>query len=241
MHLNGHLWINYFREEHIPTIEALEQVSEEKLLPSFDNLKAEAEEVSNKSYEELGNRPGDGNVDMADLAEIAQDKGVSYYITMRGIEQGVINIMTAGLHHLFEQQLLAFHREELLEPQDKNQLKFINLEKAKELLKEKTSIDLEEFTSWEVVNELRLVANAVKHADGSAVNQLKTIRPKLFKSPNDIISEHWPNSPPGPVYLPIAGEDLYVMLDDFKRYADAMKILWKELGAALIDTENTGL
>jgi hypothetical protein len=234
VYLNAHFWARHFKEEYIPTIEALEQALEKKLLPSFSNLDAEAEEVSNKSFEELGNRPGNGDVDMAELAEFAEDKGVSYYITMKGIEQGIVNIMAAGLYHLFEQQLLLFYRQELLTPKEENNSNLLELNKIKKLLKEEVCIDIEAFPQWKLINESRLVANAVKHADGSSVNKLKEINPKLFQSQNNIIQENWPKLPIGSVYLPIAGEDLYVLLDDFKRYAEAIKQFWNDFGNELI-------
>ena len=42
------------------------------------------------------------------------DAGLDFYMMARGIMQGVINIFTAGLYHLFEQQLLCIHRTALL-------------------------------------------------------------------------------------------------------------------------------
>ena len=53
---------------------------------------------------------------------------------------------------------------------------------AKDRLIKYYGIDIEKFSSWAKVNELRLLANAVKHADGDSCTELKGLRPDLFVS-----------------------------------------------------------
>jgi hypothetical protein len=52
----------------------------------------------------------------------------------RGIMQGVINMFTAGLYHLFEQQLLCIHRTALLRPCEQKTLKLLNTMEARRRL-----------------------------------------------------------------------------------------------------------
>ncbi|KAA8786725.1 hypothetical protein EC604_23130 [Paenibacillus amylolyticus] len=39
-------------------------------------------------------------------------------------------------------------------------------------------------TSWDTINELQLVQNVIKHGDGAAADQLKSIQPGYFKEVN---------------------------------------------------------
>ena len=43
-------------------------------------------------------------------------------------------------------------------------------------------ISIEEFRSWNDLEELRLVCNAVKHAEGGSAKALEKIRPDLFSN-----------------------------------------------------------
>jgi hypothetical protein len=86
--------------------------------------------------------------------------------------------------------------------------------------------------SWPVLNELRLVANSVKHAEGGSADELRKLRPDLFQHPA-VPSELQRILPPGPIHLPMMGEDLFVSPEDLQRYKDALANFWREFGAAL--------
>ncbi|MFZ0888112.1 MAG: hypothetical protein WA005_06645 [Candidatus Binataceae bacterium] len=53
------------------------------------------------------------DVDESELAEAAFQHGVAIYSSVGHIRQGIINLFTVGLFHLFEQQLLLFYRRGL--------------------------------------------------------------------------------------------------------------------------------
>jgi hypothetical protein len=44
-------------------------------------------------------------------------------------------------------------------------------------------IDLASLAAWAKIDELRSVANSVKHAEGGSARQLRQVRPDLFQSP----------------------------------------------------------
>lgn len=49
--------------------------------------------------------------------------------------------------------------------------------------------DFKNMKSWDKVNELRLLVNVIKHADGNSRNELQNIRPDFFyDSPSDTIN-----------------------------------------------------
>ena len=150
-----------------------------------------------------------------------------------GIVQGIINMFTAGLYHLFEQQLLYLYREQLLlefsyeKPPDC----LLTVEKVKERLIKDYKIDISTFSSWSKIEELRLVANTVKHADGGSCEKLKQKREDFFIDPrmqdypfpSTIDTLSWP------VYQPLAGERLYIRPEEFTKYVEVIKQFFEEL------------
>jgi hypothetical protein len=94
-------------------------------------------------------------------------------------------------------------------------------------------IDVTMFSSWAKVEELRLVANTVKHAEGDSAQKLYNLRPDLFQHPRitEIGLSFGQNAPR--VFLPLAGEDLYVSIADVGQYRDALLGFWSELGNAM--------
>lgn len=91
-------------------------------------------------------------------------------------------------------------------------------------------IDVRAFSSWAGVDELRLVANAVKHADGLSAKKLYEQRPDLFTHPELPKNALFSARAQPRVFMPLLGEDLYVSLEDLRKYRDAVVQFWEELG-----------
>jgi hypothetical protein len=101
-------------------------------------------------------------------------------------------------------------------------------------------IDIESFANWPKLQELRLLANTVKHAEGKSSSELMKIRPDLFIFPKSFFAIE--PKYPRPVYSPMSGDDIYVQLKDFNEYADALKGFWKEFTEILeIQGNSSGL
>ena len=92
----------------------------DRVLPAFSGIGEEADVAANAEFERLGAMPADpdGLVDMADLAEQAERHGQALYETMKGLRQGVRNLLAVGLHHLFEQQQVFFFQRALATKED---------------------------------------------------------------------------------------------------------------------------
>ena len=90
-----------------------------------------------------------------------------------------LTLYTIGLFHLLEQQLAAVCHDAIFDspPND------ARLDKTAAWLKTNLKVDIKTLSSWGVINELRLLANAAKHGEGSALRQLRVIRPALFEGP----------------------------------------------------------
>jgi hypothetical protein len=181
----------------------------DRLLGSFAGIEDEANRVADAAFEAYGELPGEG--DMGDFADTALDEGIQYYQTLAELKQGVTNLLAVGLYHQFEQQ-----RDYIKSIMHAGGAKFP---------------DLREFGNWTKVDELRLLCNAVKHADGSSADELRKIRPDYFQSPLERAELlHRPRtSKHRPLVNPIGGKDLFVTRDDLSVYRDALRLFWEEL------------
>ncbi|MDO9371824.1 MAG: hypothetical protein Q7U07_04445 [Gammaproteobacteria bacterium] len=232
MVLNHRFWADQFKGAFVPEVRALVETLETRLLPTFANLKSEADAKEKEERERLGSLPGDGSEDMADLAERAFEIGLAHYQTMMSIRQGLLNMFAVALFHLYEQHVMLFHRREVLEPREENDSKFLKHSVFRERLRN-LGIDATSFASWPVLQELGLVANTVKHAEGDSSAKLHAQRPALFEPPELAGFGFAGLKSVARVFTPLTGDDIYVSLEDLKRYADAAGQFWEELSDAL--------
>ncbi|MFZ0931512.1 MAG: hypothetical protein WAN11_23110, partial [Syntrophobacteraceae bacterium] len=101
-------------------------------------------------------------------------------------------------------------------------------------LKADVSIDVTVFPTWPSLEELRLVANTIKHAEGGSAEALRGRRPDLFIHPAAREGEDSTATPfQSRVRKPLFGEDLYLTTDDFSRYVEGVITFWSELADAM--------
>jgi len=153
-----------------------------------------------------------------------------------GVKQALLNISAVTLYHLFEQHLLFLLRREILHPFEENDIDLMKVSVFKKRCLE-YNIDVEQFSTWQKLHEMRLVANAVKHAEGKSAGELRKIRPDLFKNPALEKYEFKFGENFQHLYLPLAGEDLYLSLRDLKNYRDTISNFWNEMLYALYDSQ----
>lgn len=167
----------------LPFVRNYVDVIRNDLLPAFGDLEAKADAVAAARFEQLGSRvTGDECVtDMGDFAEDAEEAGITFYITMTNLRQASLNLYAVGLFHLMEQQLASVCRDGLFRglptPKDGN------LRCLQTWYDEQLGFDLELLSGWDILDELRLVANTTKHAEGGSARQLRSRRPGLFQNP----------------------------------------------------------
>lgn len=232
MVLSYPFWARVFKREFSPQLSAIVEALEKRTLPAFDGIEKEAESVADKAWEGFMSSAATGDEDPADLAEASQEAGISHYVLLAGIRQGMINLFAAALYHAFEQQVMRFHRKQVLYPREENDPKLFNVPEFQNRLKG-LGIDITRFSSWPKINELRLVAHAVKHAEGDSSQRLHRQRPDLFENPEMKKLGLSSGKLHPRVFFPLVGEDLYVSLADIKRYRDALVKFWKELADAM--------
>lgn len=218
-------WVGAFQKEFVPALKVIVNVLEERLLPTLENeiIDAEANRVEEEAWERYRLMPGTGNEDPVFKA---MNVGFSHYIIMHGIRQGAINLFAVALYHAFEQQVMEFHRKNMLYKGEEDDLKKFNLSEFQKRIA-LYGIIVSTFSSWPKVYELRLIANTVKHAEGNSSQKLRDIRPDIFRNPALTPDFHSPEF--YRVKQPLIGEGLYVSLQDIKDYCAHLVQFWEEL------------
>lgn len=238
--LNIDFWKPYIRNQFIRQIELLNESIQNRLIPTFNTIEKEADEISEKEWDRLRSSPYSGDVDPADLAEKAEMAGVDHYAALSAIKQTLLNIAAAALYHLFEQQIIFFLRRELLPISKEDNPNLMTVPYFREQLLEK-GIDIDSFDSWDKIKELKLVCNSIKHAEGTSANELRKKRPDMFTHPI-LRSKPYKDldlrrSAIHPVYMPMAGEDIFVDQNDLLEYNKALVDFWNELIIVCSDYE----
>lgn len=234
---NAYYWSQYFRAEFVPQLSALVDVLENRILPGFEDIEDEAKRVTDDAWKRFMSMPSTGEEDPSEFAEKAEQVGVSHYFLLVGVRQGMLNLFAAALYHTLEQQIMLLHRKEVLRPSEEDNLSLLKLSEFQIRLS-KIGIDITKFTSWPMIDELRLAANVVKHGDGGAAKKLHERRPDLFENPHTASIGSLKARGPR-VFQPLVGDDLYVSLKDLKRYGESCVGFWHELSDALKNTEHT--
>ena len=231
----------YFRRYRIRTVEGFRTAALEKVASAFNAIAEEADAVAKAKFEHLRSMPVD---DETDIAEWATHHGMEYYETMSGVRQGVLNLLTVGLHHLFEQQQVHFLWSELA-PGRGEEKRY----QAAELERRLTDlgIDCRSFPCARKLYELKTAANTIKHGAGPSANTLATLRPDLLEDPtlaNNGSAEKGPSgSVPARVLgssllTPLAGSDIYVSERDLSDWCAAVIAYWEELYAILDEQQH---
>ncbi len=217
----------------MPQLNAIVNALEKRLLPNLEEKKIEAESdrIAEEDWERFMSMPATGNEDPADFADRAENAGISHYALMCGIRQGMLNLFAAALYHTFEQQVMFFHRKNVLDLDEENDPKRFKPKVFQSRLKE-YGIDIKNFACWSKIDELRLVANTVKHAEGPSSDRLREIRLDMFINPL-FSQDPFPLQGFDSVFQPLVGDDLYVSLQDIKDYCDHLVQFWQELAAAM--------
>lgn len=229
---DGRFWADHFRLIFTKQISHFCAAVESRFLPTFNSLEAEAKQAEDAEWERLGQFVDPEYADEETLAEQALNAGIDYYSSMDAVRQTLINLSVASLYHLFEQQLLFFHRRQVLHPREENEKELIKIKEFKTRLSD-AGLHIETLKSWAKIEELRVVANTIKHAEGSSAEKLRQLRPDLFTHPQLRDTAGFDSSSMSRVYLPLAGEDIFLTVADLRAYCTTLLEFWEEFGAAI--------
>jgi hypothetical protein len=197
----------------IDEIQTLGPLARDRFLAKLRDIDAEADEVYREACRRWMSRPGTGDEDPSDGEESAQAAAQERYNALFSLRHAALNLLAAWLYHLFEQQVQSYEKRNSYSGE--RYAKLFPLEAGSK------------------VEELRLVANAVKHGDRlsrgydeTSVEKLRAIRSDMFEHPYlakkgiKFVST---------TTTPFAGDGLYVSEEDLIAYEQAIVSLWEEV------------
>jgi hypothetical protein len=158
---------DYITGVFVGQIKQFDKMFSGTVFPPFADPEAQANKVAQDYWDQKMSEPcgPDGpDDDPGDIADDAHQKSLDFYETMTAMHHTVLNLFAAGVFHLFEQQAGT-----LLQDWTGTRPKY-PFSALEELLKSKNgpAIDVKAAPTWSRVNELRLVANVVKHSEGDS-------------------------------------------------------------------------
>jgi hypothetical protein len=230
---NNLFWATKFKEEFVSQMEIFWDSVEKRILPAFDGIQEEAESLQKETWNSFAVSAGPDSSEEA-AANSAFEVGFAHYMNLWNLRQGLLNVLAVFCHHLFEQQLYYFHREELLDKSEENDSSLFKLKEIEKRLAAHM-INVKALGAWPKIEELSLVAKVVKHADGWSADELKKRRPEMFTNPELRSNEHLSllAVSSGPVLQPLFGQDFYVTIDDLKTYVETVINFWGEFADIL--------
>ena len=108
---------------------------------------------------------------------------------------------------------------------------------------EHLEVNLDALPGWgQIYDELRLIANIVKHGEGRSEEQLRKIRPDLFETQFERQLQKTGQTlrfsdTPLPIESPLAGEGFYVIQEDLNDYCDAAEGFLRSIERHFLDRE----
>jgi hypothetical protein len=237
MGVSGYLLGSRTQHTLLPFVEAYVRLVRERLLVVFEDLTEQANQVASDQYANLMMEPPTGIEDSAEIAELAQDRGQEFYDTMYALRQTSLNVFAAGLYHLLEQQVAALGQDATFQAMGVP-VPGGHLSATADWYRRYLACDLRQLPEWGKLNgELRHVANAVKHGEGSSADELRAIRPELFVNPRFTEMGLGFRTRPSRLCQPLAGEDLFVTVPLFNEYSDAATDLLRGIGRHFMERE----
>lgn len=233
-------WAEEFRILATHTDEGFRAAVRDKILPTFDNISSEANLIEAAQLEHLRRRTEHTELPPEEEAVL---EAQAYEYVMESARQTVVNGLVVVLWHLFEQRLLAFSRQALLDKDERANVAIFRIQELRKRLKREYGIDLDTFRFWSKLSELKYLANALKHGQGKSCNALRKLRPdffrlsphaeKLLKTLQTVFGVAVPNPPPREVASPLSDHEIRVESKDLDGYFDAVISFWKELATEL--------
>lgn len=204
-----------------------------KIAVVFNNLEEETNEMAQSHYDELGQYFDPDSHDYEDFADMAFEKGLEYYEAVSLVRYNNKLMWISTIYQFWEQQVRKFLFDEI-----KHSGITLLTKKGKEIgfssfctrgitdIKQQFRAfgrDLEQMLCWETIEELRLLANVIKHGEGGSAIELAELRPDFF------ISEVTENNLMK-VHRTVLNEQVLNVKDsDFIKYKEALQSFWGEL------------
>ena len=224
---------DYITGVFVGQIKQFDKMFSGTVFPPFADPEAQGNKVAQDYWDQKMSEPcgPDGpDDDPGDIADDAHQKSLDFYETMTAMHHTVLNLFAAGVFHLFEQQAGT-----LLQDWTGTRPKY-PFSALEDLLKNKNgpTIDVRAAPTWSRVNELRLVANVVKHSEGDSADKLRAVNDAYFKLPavrGTDLEKHF-----GGDHMlgePLTGEGIYITKEDYDSFVQAVIDFWTWLAGVV--------
>lgn len=220
------------REQHVASLKGVKEIYFDRMAPAFANIEDEAKEYEQKLWRENLERLSpeeqlEAESSMESLAESIHMIAVERYQFLSLMRYRTLSLWISMLSQIWEQQNLTFLRNEL----DQERLKLF-MSRGREItgwgFKEIVEIyagfgvELDNLTVWEKIEEMRLLVNVIKHAEGNSADRLRVLRPDFFDA------DGWGDALE--LYKTSLNEEaLNIKSQDFVDYYDSLVQFWNEL------------
>ena len=206
----------------------------EKIEPVFINAEEEADAYSSELYNIAMSTPssGENDPDPATIAEACHEAGIEKYEILSLMKYRSLMMWISCMYQVWEQQVISFIRGEVKQQNILHEGTFgddshiTSIGKALECFAfHNYNIKLME--CWDKIEEMRLLVNVIKHAEGYSAEDLRMLRPDFFEWDDSIFFRVEDKLKYNKSTL--LTETLNVSKDDFFMYYEFLYAFWDEL------------
>ncbi len=210
--------VQHYLREFSAQVHKIVDVLETKVLPAFENLDAEVDaEVEQAIKAGYSNEnswiPADQRYDAA------VEYGTELYDQGMSARQALLNLHVVAIYHLFEQRMRVLHRRATGKKPPDHEAGVRSHWDAKSGFKILGEEDVV------LMDEVRLLANVVKHGDGKSADALHQLNNRLLisEAERSMLGSDMPDQPhKAPIDSPLWGEGVYVKMNDIARYREGL-------------------
>ena len=173
---------SYFIERHDFYVEQVKC----RVLSHFYDINGEADRFADAEYERLCQLPGDGNVELADLADTARERALNFYMLLDDLREQSLLGALAGSFHQWDKELREFLDRELMHTMpEEERAKFAWNPNWTVILNGIKAFgwDIRAATCFPFLDAGRLIVNVYKHGNGRSLTELAEHYPQYIYDP----------------------------------------------------------
>jgi hypothetical protein len=181
--MKSQLYLPEAKRKHFKSeISNFVEIYSQKLLPVFKDIENDAEKYTNDIYNNSMSQPAcDDSMDPGSIAETATEEGIEYYSYLKLGKYNLTATWHATLYQMWEQQARLFLFQEISHTDKIEFEKFCDCLSKIKIKFKLYKVDIESFSCWPEINELRLLCNVIKHGEGESAKDLRKVKATLFK------------------------------------------------------------
>ena len=212
--------------------------AQRRLLSQFDNIGNDADRAANEWQGQNGQHFNPDPRDPATFYEDANEVGDEFYMLLSGMREQIRLSVVAGIFHERDKQLRDWLTREIRQwhSGDNATLKVWSAKFCE-------IVDLLESFGWNVhsadyfrtLDACRLVVNAYKHGEGSALDELRNTFPEYFDHPLRGIGGVFSDT------KHCKHEHLRVTDPQLQAFSDAIVAFWRDAPEIILDSQTTNI